>query len=580
MAPVPDAQPAATSAAAAAPLSASASSISKGRDTVHTLVVDSAPLIKGSPLAHLATHFVTIPEVLREIRDARSRAGLTTLAFELETRIPSADALAAVVAFSKKTGDFGALSAVDLKVLALTYMLEKEARGVEHLRTEPVRKGVREQKMKVEKESGKQQEGQGGEEDDEEEEVEVVADDVVEQQESSNIKEVVVEAGSEKLQPATPAEQEEEEPANQDAAATAPPGKKSRRGRRGEKNAHKRAAAEAGESANTAAAPAAPKTKPKQQQQREPISSPITPPSSTESTQQQQITSTTATTPAAPATETTTFPTATTTSPTSAEPTHTHAHDPTTINAEDDNGDNDDEDGEWITPTPRRRARRASLPDMGDEEGWITPTNIKQKKQSLTTTSQPANKVSAKKKVPEHIPVACITADFAMQNVMLQMGLRLLSVDGVAITKVKSFVMRCHACFKVTKDMEKKFCPSCGNNTLIRTSVGVDSFGNVKYYLKKNFQYNNRGTKFSIPEPKGGRNNPDLLLREDQREYMRAANFARRAKQNAMSASNFDNPDFVALDARRALGGVGSMPVIGHGRKNVNDAKKTRQKRR
>lgn len=46
----------------------------------------------------------------------------------------------AVVEFSKKTGDFVSLSAVDLRLLALAYQLEKENVGTEHIRHEPVRK--------------------------------------------------------------------------------------------------------------------------------------------------------------------------------------------------------------------------------------------------------------------------------------------------------------------------------------------------------------------------------------------------------------------------------------------------------
>jgi rRNA maturation endonuclease Nob1 len=43
------------------------------------------------------------------------------------------------MAFARQTGDFSALSLTDIKVLALTYMLDKEAHGgsTEHLRTEP-----------------------------------------------------------------------------------------------------------------------------------------------------------------------------------------------------------------------------------------------------------------------------------------------------------------------------------------------------------------------------------------------------------------------------------------------------------
>lgn len=42
-----------------------------------------------------------------------------------------------VTEFSKKTGDYSALSATDIKVIALTYQLEVESNGCEHLKTEP-----------------------------------------------------------------------------------------------------------------------------------------------------------------------------------------------------------------------------------------------------------------------------------------------------------------------------------------------------------------------------------------------------------------------------------------------------------
>lgn len=43
-----------------------------------------------------------------------------------------------VTEFSKKTGDFGVLSTPDLKVLALTYTLEKRENGDANIRTEPL----------------------------------------------------------------------------------------------------------------------------------------------------------------------------------------------------------------------------------------------------------------------------------------------------------------------------------------------------------------------------------------------------------------------------------------------------------
>lgn len=39
--------------------------------------------------------------------------------------------------FSKKTGDYLSLSATDIKVLALTYQLELEHVGCQHLKKEP-----------------------------------------------------------------------------------------------------------------------------------------------------------------------------------------------------------------------------------------------------------------------------------------------------------------------------------------------------------------------------------------------------------------------------------------------------------
>ncbi|KAF9292648.1 Nin1 binding protein [Mortierella alpina] len=209
--------------------------------------------------------------------------------------------------------------------------------------------------------------------------------------------------------------------------------------------------------------------------------------------------------------------------------------------------------------------------DEDDDGEWITPENVKKYNRHGT--------LKAKKKVrkPLLMQVACTTADYAMQNVLLQMGLNLLSVDGLRISKVKNWVLRCHACTKVTQDMDKKFCPSCGNATLMRTSTSTDQNGNVKYYLKKNMVYNLRGTKYSIPTPKGGRKNNDLILREDQREFELSMKFQRRQKK----IDAFD-PDYVPrllegqIDVRNPFG----APVIGYGKRNPNAVKKNQTLRR
>ena len=86
-------------------------------------------------------------------------------------------------------------------------------------------------------------------------------------------------------------------------------------------------------------------------------------------------------------------------------------------------------------------------------------------------------------------------------------------------------------------DPSKKFCPSCGNPTLLRVTVTTSaSTGKQHIHLKKNFQYHLRGTKFSIPDAKAGRakgqqkGGSGLILREDQAEWQDALKVQSRQK--------------------------------------------------
>ena len=85
-------------------------------------------------------------------------------------------------------------------------------------------------------------------------------------------------------------------------------------------------------------------------------------------------------------------------------------------------------------------------PSSDDGEGeWITPDNVATHKSREVF----AGSSSSQSKTPqEPLAVACMTADYAMQNVLLHMGLNLVGLEGKKITKVKSWVLRCHACFK------------------------------------------------------------------------------------------------------------------------------------
>ncbi|XP_022845520.1 RNA-binding protein NOB1 isoform X1 [Olea europaea var. sylvestris] len=113
--------------------------------------------------------------------------------------------------------------------------------------------------------------------------------------------------------------------------------------------------------------------------------------------------------------------------------------------------------------------------------------------------------------------VACVTTDFAMQNVLLQMGLRLVAPGGMQIRELHRWVLKCHACNKLTTEIGRIFCPKCGNGgTLRKVAVTVGENGIVLAARRPRVSL--RGTKFSLPLPQGGRaaitKNP--VLREDQ----------------------------------------------------------------
>ncbi|KAL1735893.1 Nin one binding Zn-ribbon like-domain-containing protein [Schizophyllum commune] len=279
-------------------------------------------------------------------------------------------------------------------------------------------------------------------------------------------------------------------------------------------------------------------------------------------------------------------PAATTHTPTSpdAQPTATSPQSSSPIY--ENPSDDDDGEGEWITPSNvgLHKSRALDLLPGGEQEP----------------------------QTDEKVLAGCMTADFAMQNVILQMGLSLVGVEGKRIAKVKSWVLRCHACFKICKDQSRKFCPSCGNPTLLRASVTVSapdtptSTPAMEIHLKPNFQYRLRGTKYSIPAPKPGSAKTGagegLILREDQAEYMRAKKRADTKREReearmlkgilnrgaegrgATAVGSWMDPDWVPEMIAVGAGGKGrtsrkdgDMPSIGYGRKNPNERRRSKK---
>eukprot|EP00171_Calliarthron_tuberculosum_P010491 IDg10491t1 len=77
--------------------------------------------------------FYTIPDVVAEVRDPNAKLRLKLLEDLITVRMPSKEALAAVIEFAKVSGDYASLSVTDLRVIALAYMLEIEQNGVKFL---------------------------------------------------------------------------------------------------------------------------------------------------------------------------------------------------------------------------------------------------------------------------------------------------------------------------------------------------------------------------------------------------------------------------------------------------------------
>jgi RNA-binding protein NOB1 len=166
--------------------------------------------------------------------------------------------------------------------------------------------------------------------------------------------------------------------------------------------------------------------------------------------------------------------------------------------------ENDDDGGEWEVVTRKRdqgvshrdsSSKATVLPGWyngdDDEAGWIGPnaTNFHSADAALLTPddefqviaheeeSALAAEASAPSTDAAPLPtspcVRVVTADFAMQNVLLQMGIQVVGTGGKMVRAVKTFVLKCHACFKICMDASREFCPHCGNHTMMKVFFGV-----------------------------------------------------------------------------------------------------------
>ncbi|PRQ47381.1 putative ribonuclease Nob1, ribonuclease, PIN domain-containing protein [Rosa chinensis] len=110
----------------------------KSSKGIAVAVVDANAIIQGGEsLGHCADKFVSVPEVMDEVHDPISRRRLAVVPFQVQTMEPSPESLNKVIKFARATGDLWTLSDVDVKLIAMTYTLEAQIHGTEHLRDCP-----------------------------------------------------------------------------------------------------------------------------------------------------------------------------------------------------------------------------------------------------------------------------------------------------------------------------------------------------------------------------------------------------------------------------------------------------------
>lgn len=103
------------------------------------------------------------------------------------------------------------------------------------------------------------------------------------------------------------------------------------------------------------------------------------------------------------------------------------------------------------------------------------------------------------------------------QNVLLHIGLRVMSTDGKLVKNLRTYILRCYSCFRTTSIMTKVFCPSCGNKTLKKVSVSYNEDGTLVLHLSRRVNLTGRGKKYPLPAPHGGKHANNPVLTEDQR---------------------------------------------------------------
>nr|XP_016937290.1 RNA-binding protein NOB1 [Drosophila suzukii] len=407
------------------------------------LVADTTAFINAVPLNEYAEQVLTVPDVVAEVRNKRQIRRLCVLPFDLQVREPRPESIKHCVEFAKRTGDYASLSGIDLKVISLTYELEADTVGTDHLRTEPVMAQTIASKEKPE-----------------------------EMQDASNKRLVgwyMPEGEEEDSQEDGDSQEEEEEEAGG-----------SEEEQEGEDNV--KAAIEA-QLAGKEALPGQPIPAEEDLDQ----------------------------------------------DPSQEELDKLFEQLKCEFDAETEQERSEllvlqpaeEEEAEESEPQP---APSQNLEEEVGDDGWITHSNIKKAKKAL----------EGKVETDEVPPVACMTTDYALQNVLKQLNLHLAALNGRIIKQLRTYILRCYACYRTTSIMTKVFCPNCGNKTLKRVAVSLDENGRQVIHINTRRPLTNKYKNQSLPRFQGGKHSRNPILFEDQPMPRQMPSRVAKTKTNAL----------------------------------------------
>ncbi|KAL0216703.1 hypothetical protein P9112_008887 [Eukaryota sp. TZLM1-RC] len=219
-----------------------------------------------------------------------------------------------------------------------------------------------------------------------------------------------------------------------------------------------------------------------------------------------------------------------------------------------------DDDG-WSTVKPIQKPKRRIKPQQPSAPSAVTIPSANEESSNEDSEGEwvgPENQADEQIERKKQLKVAVISNDYAVQNLLMHLNIPVISTNGKRINSVKISCLLCSGCKTPTREMDRVFCPKCGNDSLLRVGLVVGRDGVARLPKKFRFYPKLKGTKYPVPLPKSGRDANNLILREEQ------LNKAMKKVKKSKPINHFsDDLPFFAGGLNTAT--HSSMPKVGLG---------------